>query len=184
MIIGVCGTFASGKDTVAEYIQSKGYEHVSTGDLIRQYIRDNNLGETDRDNLRKVANELREEKGAGYLVKEALKKHPDHVVVSGIRATGEVDALFDAGGHLIAVDAPIDKRYQWAKARGRIGDEITYDYFKEQEMAETVNTGHHEQRIMDVIAMAQFDISNEGTLEELHTKIDEILARYEQEPKQ
>jgi dephospho-CoA kinase len=180
MIIGVCGTLASGKDTVADYVASTGYTHVSTGDLIRSYIKDNDLGEIDRDNLRKVGNKLRAEKGAGYLVELAVKQHPDKLVVSGLRTIGEVDALFKAGGHLIGVDAPIERRYEWAKYRERIGDEVSFEYFREQELIENSHTSNHEQRINDVMSMANIVISNDGTMVELEAKVDDALARFKE----
>ena len=36
-IIGIAGTLATGKDTVAEYLAEQfGYTHVSTGDIVRE----------------------------------------------------------------------------------------------------------------------------------------------------
>jgi dephospho-CoA kinase len=178
MIIGVCGTFASGKDMVAEYIADKlGYIHVSTGDLVREYIRENDLGEIDRDNLRKVANELRAEHGSGYLIETSLEKYNDDVVFSGVRSTGEVETIRNARGTMIAVDAPVNQRYEWAKARKRIGDEITPEYFRQQETAEENHGDPNKQQLTAVITMSDYDIANDGTLEDLNGKIDEVLAR-------
>jgi dephospho-CoA kinase len=176
MIIGVCGTFASGKDTVAEYIESKGFTHVSSGDAIRQYVRDNNLGGLDRDNLRLVANETRAEKGGDFFIRHAIASSPRPLVLSGLRSPLEIEAVKKEGGIIIGVDAPVTQRYQWAKDRGRIDDGITEAKFKGQEQAEETNqkTG---QQITVVMGMADYDIANDGTLEELYTKVDEVLAR-------
>ncbi|HSH31675.1 MAG TPA: hypothetical protein VK963_03365 [Candidatus Saccharimonadales bacterium] len=177
MIIGVCGTFAAGKDAVAEYLATKGFLHVSTGDLLRAYIQKHQLGSLERDNLRIVANKIRAEKGGGYFAELALGRTRQPLVVSGIRTVGEVAALRQAGGHLIAVDAPINRRYQWAKGRGRLDHVTSVDDFKRQELAEE---GHSptDSQITIVISMANFNIANDGTLEQLHAKIDEVLERY------
>jgi dephospho-CoA kinase len=178
MIIGVCGTFASGKDSAAEYIAERlGHLHISTGDLVRQYVRENDLGGIDRDNLWKVANGLRAKHGSGFLITSSLKKYADNVVFSGIRSPGELEAVHQAGGMMIAVDAPIDRRYQWAKSRGRIGDEITAEYFRQQEAAEENRDDPNKQQLTTVISLSDFDIANDGTLEELHAKIDDVLMR-------
>ena len=176
MIIGVCGTFAAGKDTVAEYIESKGFTHVSSGDVVRQYIRDNNLGGLDRDNLRHVANSTRAEKGGDFFVRHAIETGPRPLVISGLRSSEEVAAVKKEGGVIIGVDAPVTRRYNWAKSRGRIDDSITEEKFKEQELAEESDKPTDCQ-ITVVMGMADYDIANDGTLEELYANVDEVLKR-------
>lgn len=178
MLIGVVGTFAAGKDTVAEYLVEKGFSHYSTGDLVRAYITDNQLGGLDRDNLRKIATKLRAEKGTGILVEMALADQSRPMVISGIRNPGEVNALKKAGGTLIAVDAPIERRYAWAKARGRLDDVVTSEDFKRQEAAEETDNPAAPQ-ITAVIALADFDVANDGSLADLHQKIDTVLEHLE-----
>ncbi len=178
MIIGVVGTFASGKDTVAEYIAAKlEYLHISTGDLIRRYIRENNLGDIDRDNMLVIGNKLRSEKGSGFLVESSIKKYKDNLVLSGIRSPGEAEAVQKSGGIIVAVDAPVEQRYEWAKARGRIGDDITPEYFRRQETAEENDDDPNKQQLTTVISMAEFDVANDGTLDDLHAQIDDVLKR-------
>lgn len=176
MIIGVCGTFAAGKDVVAEYLASKGFNHVSSGDVLRRYILDNKLGEIDRDSLRIIANRTRAEKGADFFVRQAILSVARPLVISGIRTTGEVEAVKAAGGIMIGVDAPVTRRYNWAKSRGRIGDHITQEKFREQEIAEESDKPTDCQ-ITAVMSMADFDIANDGTLEELYMKVDDVLKR-------
>lgn len=177
MIIGVVGTFASGKDTVAKYLDDSGFNHVSSGDVLRQYIIDNNLGGLERDNLFKVANKTRAEKGSDFFVRDAIEHWPQPLVISGIRSVGEAEAVISREGIIIAVDAPVTRRYHWAKMRGRIDDSITEEKFKQQEEAEFANTDPSMQQIMTVMGMAQFSVSNDGTLEELYAQVDEILKR-------
>lgn len=176
MIIGVVGTFAAGKDAVADYIASKGFTHVSSGDVVRQYIRDNNLGGLDRDNLRKVANSTRAEKGGDFFIRHALDSAPRPLVISGLRSSIEIEAVKREGGVIIGVDAPVSRRYGWAKSRGRIDDSITEEKFKQQELAEESDKPTDCQ-ITVVMGMADYDIANDGTLEQLQAKIDDVLKR-------
>jgi dephospho-CoA kinase len=184
MIIGVCGTFAAGKDMVADYLASaRGFNHVSSGDVLRKYIVDHHLGEIDRDSMREIANKTRAEKGADFFVHEALASASRPLVVSGIRTTGELEALKNAGGIMIGVDAPISRRYNWAKERGRIGDQITQQKFREQEVAEESDRPTDCQ-ITAVMSLVDFNIANDGTLDELYAKVDDVLKRLMQEGSQ
>ena len=87
-LIGIAGTFASGKDTVAEFlVRDFGYTHVSTGDMVRK-VATEKYGSIERPVLVKTATELRYENGAGALVSEALKEARP-LVITGIRSLGE-----------------------------------------------------------------------------------------------
>lgn len=136
-IIGISGTFASGKDTVAHQLAADfGFTHVSTGDMVRK-VAAAKYGSIERPVLNKAATELRYTEGAGALVLEALKE-PRPLVISGIRTIGEVKALKAAGGTLLYVDAPVKVRYERVKARARDTEtELTLDQFianEEKEM--------------------------------------------------
>lgn len=178
-IIGLAGTFASGKDTGADYIESKyGYLHISTGDIVRAEAT-RRESTTHRDNLFDVANELRTTKGADVLVKEALVKYKDSerpgIVISGIRNPKEVATLKSAGGAFIFVDAPIGLRFERAKGRGRLEDNTTLEGFRAQEERELSNHDPAAQNISEVRTLADRVINNDDTLEELHNKIDEAI---------
>lgn len=178
MIIGVAGTHASGKDVVARYLaEHRGFFHISTGDIFRDYIRKNNLGDPTRDLLHVVANQVRTELGADWSVRQAMANGQRPLVVSGIRNPVEATTLKAAGGFIIAVDAPIESRFKWFAARGRVDDDVTAERFKEQEAAEFSHADPNGQRLGDVLAIADFDIANDGSLQDLHDKIDQILMR-------
>lgn len=135
-ILGISGTFASGKDTIAKHLeQDKGYTHVSTGDMVRKVAQEK-YGSIERPVLYKTATELRYENGAGALMLEALKESRP-IVISGIRTLGEAKALQSAGGVLLYVDAPVEIRYERVKSRARDAEtELTLDEFKQNEEKE------------------------------------------------
>jgi len=175
MIIGVTGTFGSGKDLVSDYIAKKGFEHYSTADILREEAGKRGLG-IDRESLRTLKNLLKTEKGDDYLAREAVSRiKGDKAVVSAIRSIGEVDYLKSLDDFtLIFVDAPIEIRYQRIQKRKRAGEEtLTFEKFQEKENLEM--SGQSSQRIDYAKAKADLTIINDSTLEELYSKIEKTL---------
>ncbi len=169
---------SSGKDTVAAYLtDNHGFVHVSTGDLVRFYVIENKLGEPTRPVLHKASNDLRAKHGPDYFAKLALQDEARRLIISGLRNPHEVRAIKDAGGHIIAVRAPQPLRYERAKQRGRIGDDLTLEEFVRQEEAENAHRDPNGQRVMEVLDLADHTIMNEGELADLHAKIEQVLAK-------
>lgn len=135
-IIGIAGTFASGKDTVAQQlVADHGYTHVSTGDMVRKVALEKH-GSIERPVLHSTAREFRYEYGAGAFVLEALKE-PRPTVISGIRTLGEAKALLEAGGTLLYIDAPVEVRFERVHSRNRDKEtELTLEQFKANEEKE------------------------------------------------
>ena len=176
-IVGVVGPAGSGKDSVATYLADHhGFTHVSTGDLIRRYIVDHGLGELGRGLERQVAKQLRDENGSDYLVQRALETEGD-VVVSGLRAPAEVQAVKQAGGRVMAVTAPQRTRYARTQGRGRHGDTQSFEEFAAVEAAEAASADANMQNVVQVTGMADDTITNDGSLDELHGQVDAVLER-------
>jgi dephospho-CoA kinase len=174
MIVGVTGYLASGKDTVADFLIKKGYNHYSLSDEIRSELKDRNI-ESTRENQQRVANELRKNFGPEYLAKKVMKKAKEPAVVTSIRNIGEVEYLKNNGMKLIFVDAPIKIRYDRSINRKREGEEIlSFEQFKAQEDFEK-SKEINSQQLQLVAELADYTILNEGTLKELHEKIDKIM---------
>lgn len=177
MLIGLVGHPSSGKDTVAAYlVDTHGFTHVSSSDSVRFYIAEHQMGEANRDLMRAVSTTLREKHGADYLVRLALENEAPLLVVSGLRAIAEGEAIKKAGGVILACTTPIGVRYKRAKERGRVGDEITFETFKSQEEAETSNPNPEAQNVSAVITMADYTINNTGTISDLHVKVNDIIS--------
>ncbi len=175
LIIGITGQPSSGKDTVAEYLASKGFAHVSSSDKIREEMRKVGLT-TERENVSNFVIEKRKERGNGYLAEQISDAIIGDTVVSGLRNTAEIEIFRKRFGKeflLIAVDAPIETRFRWAKDRGRIGDNISFEQFKKEEEKERAGSSFHE--VDHVIKLADHLIFNDGTKEELLKKVDSCL---------
>ena len=183
MIIGITGTNGSGKGTVAEILGEKGFESHSLSDELRRELKKRGI-EENRDSLIAIGNELREKEGPATLSRRILKtidsgksRNRDFVVDS-IRNPAEIDELRKNKSFiLIAVDAPMELRYRRAKARGREGDFISFGKFREQEEVQLRGSATGQQ-LLKCMSLADFRITNEGSMEGLKGKVDSILAKY------
>lgn len=178
MVLGVVGTFASGKDTVAEYLASLGFQHISTANVIRTEMVAQGLP-LDRDTMTRFATETRQKHGNAYFTEQVITHITGNVVLADMRHPDEIAALREQFGRefvLIAVDAPIAIRFERARGRGRIGDGETLEDFRFKEERElSGKLGSH--RLGDVIQMADIQIENSGSLSELEVKIDAVLSQ-------
>lgn len=135
-LIGIAGTFASGKDLLARYLSEHyGYTHPSTSEMVRN-IAMKERGSVERDVLQEVADEHRRKHGGGIFVKMLLDE-PRPTVITGLRSLGEAKALREAGGMLVFVDAPVELRYERMVARDRdLESQISLEDFKAREAKE------------------------------------------------
>ena len=179
MIIGLTGTFASGKDTIADYlVKEKGFGAYGSGDVVREYVKELGWPMT-RDSQREMANKLRQERGADFLVKEAIKKSPgENKVISGIRQPNEAEFFTNTkGAYLIAVDAPIEIRFNRIVKRKREGDPVTLEELRTKENKEMSNSANNPncQNISACMKIANYKIDNSGTFSELYEEIEKAL---------
>ncbi len=173
-LIGLTGTNCAGKGEVAAYFAKKGYTYFSLSDLIREELR--KIGkEATRDNLIKMGNELREKGGHDTLARLVMKKVKDKSVVDSIRNPGEVEYLRNQKDFiLLAVDAPVDLRYERAKQRGRAESASTLEEFIKKE-AEEMTDLEKGQQLHNCMKMADFLVINDGSLKDLYRRLEELL---------
>ena len=176
-VIGLSGTFASGKDTLAEYLVGEfGYTHVSTGDMIRVEAM-KRYGDIERPTLVKVGAELRAESGSGVLAKKALEQSRP-VVITGVRAVGEAEAIKSAGGVMVFVDADPRVRYERMISRSRDSEtELSFDEFLANEEREIkAVSADTDQNIGAVRELCDISIDNSGSYEEFFDSATEAFT--------
>src|SRR3989344_1809192 len=166
-LIGLAGSHASGKDTVAHYLVEKhGFFHVSTGDIVRDEAM-KRYGSIERPVLYKMANEIRQTEGHDATSRMALKRFEkvknqySGLVVSGFRAAAEAQIIKDNGGIIIFTDAPEQIRYERLKERARVEEgSLSFEEFKKRE--ETENGGVDPAFDISAIkSIADFVITND-----------------------
>lgn len=176
MILGVTGTYASGKDTVAEIIINSNFTHISFSDILREELKKEEK-EITRDDLINGGNKLREKYGPNILAKKALEKAKEgDYVFTSIRTPAEVELLKrEKDFILIKVTAPSDIRLKRIINRNREKDPKTLEELKEKETRENTDNPNSQQ-LNKVAEMATNTIVNDSTLEELNKKVKELLT--------
>ena len=179
MIIGLSGTLAAGKDTVADYlVEKEGFGHISLSAVLREVATEKGI-EITMENLTKLGNSLKTEYSADYLVERA-KKEADFrydIVVSSIRQPEEIKNLKrEKDFFMIFVDADIKIRFKRLVKRGRAGDVGKFEKFEEQEKKQ-LDGQSGGMNLGKCRKMADYIIVNNGTIEEFK---DEISRTFEQ----
>ncbi len=179
IIIGIAGHPSGGKDTVARYLVKKyGFVHISTSDILRQYIQQHQLGDLSRENMNKVVTKLRQQFGTDFLVRDVLETNTDtKLVLSGLRSSGEAKAIVAEGGILVAVDASLQVRYKRALQRGRIGENISFDEFVKEQQKEDNPSNPNAPSVAAVTSVAQEHIDNSSTRAHTHSQVDALMKR-------
>ncbi len=180
MIIGVTGLYAAGKDTVADYLKTQGFSHISLSDMIRQECTRKKIPHS-RENLIAMGNALRKKFGNGALAHRAVlqfEEFKNHVVTS-IRHPEEVNTLRQRKDFImIFVDAPFDVRYNRAISRQRESEKaVTKEQFRANEEKELAGDGPGQQ-LMKCKEMSDIILRNDATTDALFGKMDRILATY------
>ena len=179
MILGLTGPNAAGKGEVAGYLRSRGFDYHSLSDELREEIRRRGL-EITRDLLIDVGNELRARFGPGILAERVLgrlNQDRNHVVDS-IRNPAEVEVLRRRRDfRLLAIDAEQQVRFERNLARGREGAAMTFAMFQAQEARELVTDDPNTQQLLATRRLADLTLCNDGTIEDLHARLSELLVR-------
>ena len=174
MIVGVAGMPGAGKAVVSRVAKEKDWTLVVMGDVIREETRNRGLEPTP-ENIGKIMLKLREEEGAAVVAKRCLPKiaeaNSDMVLVDGIRSLAEMYEFEKNFPQFIltAVHSSPETRFARLSRRKRSDDPGGWGVFVERDLRElSVGQG-------SVIALADYMIANEGTLEEYKVRIREVL---------
>lgn len=177
-ILGLVGTPGAGKSAVSEYIiKNYGGEPFRFSDYLAHVLNKMNLQKS-RENMIKLSVILRKEFGEDLfshaVACDAVRSDSSLVIVDGIRRPEDLAAFRPLPNfQLIAVNADAKIRYERMKHRGEKSGEtnMTWEEFETTEKAPTEIT------IPETMTFANHVIMNDGTVEELHAKIDEIMSK-------
>jgi len=178
-VIAFVGLPLSGKTTASKVDEEMGIPVVCMGDVVREEAKRRNLPLTD-EVLGKIANELREREGMDAIAKRCIPlirekgKDVGVVVVDGVRGIAEVETFKKAFGDdfiLIAIEAPLEVRFQRALKRKRSDDVKSIEELKERDKRElSWNLG-------EAMKIANFTIENTSGLEAFKEKVRDILTQ-------
>ncbi|WNY23952.1 hypothetical protein MmiHf6_12760 [Methanimicrococcus hongohii] len=186
-IIAFVGMPASGKSEASNVAREMGIPVVTMGDVIRKEVE---LRGADPADGGKIANELREKEGMDAIAKrcmtmieEKMKDNPSKIfVIDGVRGIAEVDYFKEHLGDgfmlvSIAIDSPIEERFDRIQARKREDDMDNIEQLKERDTRE-IGWGMGE-----AIAASGRIIENTSTLDAYRANIrklfEEMIAEEE-----
>ncbi|HSR70379.1 MAG TPA: AAA family ATPase [Acidobacteriota bacterium] len=181
MLIGLTGRNGAGKGEVAAFFKKKGFRFYSLSDVIRDEIRKRGEAVT-RGQLVETGNRLRAEFGHDVLARRVRDRldGTDNCVIDSIRLPEEVEALRTLPGFLmLSVEAEPEIRYQRVLQRGRESDPQTLEEFLELEGLELAKPGSGRQQLAETAKKADHRVPNNGTIEELHRRLELFLGQRE-----
>lgn len=176
IVIGIAGMPGSGKDTVKNIISKYGFPIIVMGDEVRAEAKRRNIEPTP-ENLGKLMLQIRAEEGLDAVAKRCMRKIRDLdasvIVINGLRSPDEVEFFrreFESF-KVIAIHASPKTRFKRLLKRGRSDDPKDWETFITRDRRElSVGLG-------EVIAMADYMIVNEGTLERLEREVNKVIER-------
>lgn len=176
MIIGLTGLAGCGKDTVAKHLQEKhGYKMLVFSDILVEEAKTRGMEPT-KMNLSVLGDELRKGMGNAALAKKLLEKidPQQSYVISGFRSPEEVYAIQNEVIDFCLVLVAAEKSARFKRRRPE--DPQTEEEFFARDERDIVNKG-----MGKVLEMADFTIDNNGSVNELCKKTDELLVKIEGE---
>lgn len=181
-IFGITGTIGAGKGTIVEHLAKKHhYKHFSVRKFLIEILTERRVEPT-RDAMTALANELRKEHGPIYIVGQMLESARllgCDAIIESIRTKNEVDYLIDQGVIIMSVDAERSLRFSRILERGDVTDHVNFEKFCEQEDAEMYQKDPDKQNLSYCMSCVDkdFKLTNNGTLAELHSQIDQSLQK-------
>ena len=184
MILGITGTIGAGKGTVVDYlVKEHGFTHYSVREEITEEIIRRGLP-VNRTNMNEVATDLRRNNIPAYytnlFMERAAKAGVTDYIMESIRNVREAENIKSHGGFILVVDADEKTRYGRVKGRGSHTDDVSFEEFQAHEAREMTSENPSDPAYMNirgVMDLADVTIMNDGSLKELHAKIEEALAK-------
>lgn len=178
-VIATIGLSGSGKDTVVEYISRKHSGHrITMSDITRKIAAEKKL-ESTWENLLQISQETMQKSGADYLPREVIKIIQENkwetVGISGARSLIDIKTFrecFGADFVLILLQVSDPKlRFQRIKNRSESRDPKNFEDFLEKDRREEENF-----KISEAVKEANHVINNDGSIETLYAKIDDLIS--------
>jgi len=176
-VVSIVGMTGSGKSEVAQVFEENGFTRIRFGDVTDEEVKKRGL-ELNEENERYTRELLRQEQGMSAYARlnqpriDLALKHSD-VVVDGLYSWEEYTYLkgcYKEDFYVVAVWASPRTRY--ARLTGRLNRGLTVGEAASRDRAEVENINKG-----GPIAMADFTIINESSLENLREETKRIISR-------
>ena len=180
-ILAIVGMSGSGKSVVVDYLTSKGVPKVYFGGMILKEIERRGLERTP-ETEKEVRVDVREKFGNDWVVRQVIEETNNlieagqkRIVLDGVYSWTEYKILkHEYPGELtfLAVVVPKKLRYK------RVGDRPERPFNTDEIIARDMNEIEKLEK-GGPIAAADYYILNDGSISEMHGKIDDVLKEIE-----
>jgi len=175
-VVAIVGMAGAGKSEVARVFEGHGFKKVRFGDITDEELKNRGL-EQNEENERYIRQQLRKEHGMSAYAKLNLPRidsslKSSNVVVDGLYSWEEYILLKEYyGGQFttVAVWASAATRHKRLRSRAERPLTLEEAASRDREEIENINKG-------GPIAMADFIIVNEASLEELEKETERVLS--------
>ena len=179
-VIGVIGKNGSGKDEVLKYLKEKhSVPFLSTGDMVREIAAREGRA-SDRTTLQEISDSCFRAHGQGCFVKMVAEKIREKrwpvAGISGVRSPHDVELLREIlGPSFVLIEVFVTDprvRFERMRKRGAVRDTDSYERFLEQDRGE-----EEVFHVEEAARLADYSLSNDGELEDLHRAVEDLIAR-------
>lgn len=182
-ILGIVGTLASGRSLLAEHLaRVHGFVHLSLSTQLYAEARQRGRRPT-LAAMQELGNALRHANGSSVLA-DRLRgdiqelQRVSNLVITGIKNVAEVEALKRwSNFRLIAVDAPVERRYGWYLDANRLTEpDLSPAAFAEFDRRDRgVGEPPWGQQVDACMRLADRTYTRDGAVSELYQKLDAYL---------
>lgn len=180
-ILAVVGMSGSGKSIVVDYLTEKGFPKVYFGGMILKEMEKRGIERT-AESEREFREMIRETEGNDWVVKQVIEEVHDlieagqkRIVLDGVYSWTEYVALkHEFPGEITFLGVVVDKHLRHKRVSTRKERPFNTEEIQERDRTEIENIEKG-----GPIAMADYYALNNGTVKDLHARIEEILQEIE-----
>jgi len=171
-VIGMCG---SGKSEAVKFFTEKGYRKVYFGEVVINELKERNL-EINEKNERLVREDLRNRYGMAAMAVKSLEKIREYfnngnVVIESLYSWSEYKTVHNEfGGNFKLLAVHTEKKLRYERLMKREIRPLSEDEAVSRDISEIENIEKG-----GPIAFADYMILNNGSLEELKSKLEELF---------
>lgn len=176
-ILAVVGMSGSGKSVVVDYLTKKGYPKVYFGGMILREMEKRGIERTP-DSEKEFREQIRREEGTDWVVRQVIDEVHDlisagqkRIVLDGVYSWTEYKILkHEFPGELTFVSLVTDKNLRFHRVGMRVDRPFNTMEIQERDKSEIENLEKG-----GPIAMADYYLLNNDTMENLYEQIDRVL---------
>ena len=178
-IIAFVGMSGSGKSVAVDYLTDQGYPKVYFGGMIYKEMEKRGIERTeDGESEKKFREMIRETEGKDWVVRQVIAETKDliaagqkRIILDGVYSWTEYKTLkHEFPGCLTFVAIVVDKKLRYGRVAERPGRSFDGAAIRERDRSEIENL----EKGGPIVA-ADYYILNNGTKEDIYTRLKEIL---------